>query len=389
MNIAIIAQAIYISPKLQTNLSGHIQLPVITAKELVEAGHKLTLLTSKPPYKEVELPSLLPTSVDVQELPYASRIPMRGRKTLEKKRKLYNEIKNVYVLRKKLLRGNYDIVHMFGSMRQGLILGFLKYSRLRARCIFTPLKYENIGNGLLRLVYKKLLTKIDHTVASCEYDASNWEREKLGLVTVARPGITKDNLMESIESNKRRKTILYWRCATEEQGVDIFIEAVSILAPKYTDYDFVFAVRNEGPIEEIKEWANKYQNVIVHVFPYLNGVSLEGLFRESICAVMPFRTLSIHPQLALIETMSAGLLLITSDLEENRELIENKKTGLLVGKNNAEEVQHAIEYVIENPKKAVEIGLRGQKEARIKWNWDTHRRILCDVYQKCLAKDSQ
>ncbi len=384
MNIAIIAQAIYISPELQTNMSGHIQLPVMTAKELLEAGHSITLLTSKPPYKEVELPSLLPTSVDVQELPYASRIPLGGRKMLEQRRKLFKEIKNICALRKKLLRGNYDIVHMFGNMRQGLILGLLKYSGLRARCIFTPLRYENIGNGLRRLVYERLLTKIDYMVASCKYDASNWQNAKLGSVTVARPGITKDNLMESVESNKEKKTILYWRCATEEQGVDVFIEAVSILAPKYMDYYFVFALRNEGPIEEIKEWANKYPNVIVHVLPYRNGVSLEGLFRESICAVMPFRTLSIHPQLSLIETMYAGVLLITSDLEENLELIENKITGLLVSKNNAEELRHAIEYVIENPKRAVEIGLRGKNETRIKWNWDNHRRILCDVYQKCL-----
>ena len=152
---------------------------------------------------------------------------------------------------------------------------------------------------------------------------------------------------------------------------------------------FVFAVRNEGPIEEIKEWSNKYTNVIVHVFPYRNGVSLEGLFRESICAIMPFRTLSLHPQLSLIETMYAGVLLITSDLEANLELIENKKTGLLISKNNAEELQQAIRYVIENPKRAIEIGLRGKKEARIKWSWDTHQEILRDVYQKMVDIDSQ
>ncbi|MBP6034013.1 MAG: glycosyltransferase, partial [Candidatus Moranbacteria bacterium] len=52
---------------------------------------------------------------------------------------------------------------------------------------------------------------------------------------------------------------------------------------------------------------------------------------------------------ALMEAMAIGLPIITTDISENRTLIENKKTGLLVPVKNSSTITQAIKQIKENP----------------------------------------
>ena len=51
----------------------------------------------------------------------------------------------------------------------------------------------------------------------------------------------------------------------------------------------------------------------------------------------------------LLEAGLAGLAVIATDVGGNPEIIENKKTGLLVSPANADEIADAIKFLIENP----------------------------------------
>lgn len=63
---------------------------------------------------------------------------------------------------------------------------------------------------------------------------------------------------------------------------------------------------------------------------------------------------------ALMEAMATRLPVITTDIEENRELVENNKTGLLVPIKNSYALAEAIEKLIRNPSLCAKIAQSGQ-----------------------------
>lgn len=59
---------------------------------------------------------------------------------------------------------------------------------------------------------------------------------------------------------------------------------------------------------------------------------------------------------AILEAMASGLPVVTTDIPENRELIENGKTGILVPAKNSVELERALQKLINNPELGAKIG---------------------------------
>ena len=64
---------------------------------------------------------------------------------------------------------------------------------------------------------------------------------------------------------------------------------------------------------------------------------------------------------ALMEAMAAGLPVITTDIEENRELVKNHETGVLVPVKNSDAIADAIEKLLTNEALRSQIGQAAKK----------------------------
>lgn len=67
---------------------------------------------------------------------------------------------------------------------------------------------------------------------------------------------------------------------------------------------------------------------------------------------------------ALIEYMIAGKAVVATDVGGNKELVDHRSTGLLVTKENVDELKEAIKEMIVDPVKRKEFGFAGQKKVR-------------------------
>lgn len=67
---------------------------------------------------------------------------------------------------------------------------------------------------------------------------------------------------------------------------------------------------------------------------------------------------------AIMEAMAAGLPIITTDIPENRDVIENKKTGLLLPVGNTDSLAKNIISLISDHKLRVSLGQLAQEKAR-------------------------
>ncbi len=70
----------------------------------------------------------------------------------------------------------------------------------------------------------------------------------------------------------------------------------------------------------------------------------------------------------LVEAAAVGRAVITTDVPGCRDAIVPGVTGLLVASRNVQQLEYAIEYLIDNPDQRVEMGKKGRVNAERKFS---------------------
>ena len=68
---------------------------------------------------------------------------------------------------------------------------------------------------------------------------------------------------------------------------------------------------------------SKVGNLEIYEFPYKKPITLEKIISESLLVIFPFRKLSVNPQLAILETLDAGVPCLASNIESVGEYVES------------------------------------------------------------------
>lgn len=82
----------------------------------------------------------------------------------------------------------------------------------------------------------------------------------------------------------------------------------------------------------------------------------------------------------LFEFMGSGLAVICTDFKLWKEIIEKYKCGICVNPYDINEITEAIQYLTDNPEKAIEMGENGQIAVEKEYNWNTQEIKLIDIY---------
>jgi len=85
------------------------------------------------------------------------------------------------------------------------------------------------------------------------------------------------------------------------------------------------------------------------------------------------------------EYMAAGIPVICSDFPVWRDLMENTGAGSCVDPEDREAAANAIQYLLDHPEKAVEMGCRGRAAVEKEYNWETQAEQLKGLYQRLIG----
>lgn len=88
---------------------------------------------------------------------------------------------------------------------------------------------------------------------------------------------------------------------------------------------------------------------------------------------------------AIIEPMAAGVPVITTPVGVAPEIIENKKTGMLIPPKNPKAIADSIIYLLRNRQTAKQMGLAGKEIVNSKFNIDTIISMLEQLYLGALC----
>ena len=369
----------------ERNVSGHIQVPLYGMKLLKDEGHEVHLITNEFDDNRT-LPTCLPKDVQVHLVIDArKRQGVLERTTGEgsgiNPTKLYRQVAQI---KRICHEEQFDLLHLYGFNRTAHLAGGLRMMGLRIPVVVTM--FGTFFPERFSSITKRLWRRVDAVVTATEYTVHKLEREHI-QVTRIKHGVMRDIVAEygdkPLEPPMR---VLFWRDLTVENGADVTLAAYDKLAEKYPDIHFELAVRKHwNEIPDASDITRKHSNVVIRRFPYENGISLPQLLLESICVVMPIRDISINPQLVIVETLAAGIPIITTDHRSNPEIVQDGVTGFLVPLDDVEATTAAIDGMLADRQGTLEMGRRAKEDIAKRWNWDCYVSEIECVYKRVIG----
>ena len=85
---------------------------------------------------------------------------------------------------------------------------------------------------------------------------------------------------------------------------------------------------------------------------------------------------------ALMEAMAAGCAVVATDVAGCRDLVTNQATGLLVPPGDAPAMAHAINSLLNDPKRADQLARQAQAHVAEHYSLEQHVQVHQQLYQK-------
>jgi len=367
------------------NVSGHVQMPLHAMRLLADAGHEVHLITNPPTDDRPDLPDMLPSNITVHYVKDGRKRTkvvdgVGGKSTGISIMSFVKQIRQIKTIIKDR---DIELLHSYGYGGTATLTAMLGFAGVRIPKIVTLYGLRDV-NSAKDSVFRNMWNRLT-LVSPTSYVAELCTQSNLDVTTV-RHGSIRDFVNELGENPiTPMPRVLFWRDPTLENGADICVEAFNTLAPQYPDVSFEMAIRPHwNEIDGIEELEAAHANVHVHKFPYKDGVNLADLVTGSCIIALPFREHSIHPQLAIAESLSAGVPVVTSDLCSAPELVQDGVTGRVVPVGDVQATTEAIDQLLSEPELAKTMGTNASASMKKKWGWQHYVEEICTVYEKAL-----
>ncbi|WP_419956127.1 glycosyltransferase family 4 protein [Neobacillus niacini] len=236
---------------------------------------------------------------------------------------------------------------------------------------------NGIYTEMQRFIHEKelqLMTESDQVIV-----CSNYMREDLlanfhlsdKKITIIPNGIEPCN--SKVDSNKiypfikNKRYIFSVGRIVKEKGFETLIEAAQ--AAKEQGQEIYFVIAGKGPMLERyrKMVTEKQLDHYVAFIGYVTDEERNALLMNSEIAVFP----SLYEPFGIValEAMILGKPTIVSETGGLKGIVMDRQTGLLMVPGDAESLLKNIEFLLQNPQIAEEIGLKGMKIVKSLYGW--------------------
>lgn len=258
--------------------------------------------------------------------------------------------------------------------------------------------HEDIPKQLLSKPYLNVQIRRLLSVAFKSFE--RWTLINYHLIIAATPAITKkynswhpfvvsvNNYpilqelvsINSLEYKQRPKLITYVGGISVIRGIYEIVKAMELVSSS-TKLSLVGTFSSLQLAEKIRT-INGWSSIINR--GYLDRASIKDVFSKARAGLVIFHPVPNHLDAQpnkLFEYMSAGIPVIASDFPLWRKIVEGSKCGLCVDPLDPKAIAKAIDWIIEHPKEAEEMGANGQKAVREHYNWDKEALKLLGAYK--------
>jgi glycosyltransferase involved in cell wall biosynthesis len=284
---------------------------------------------------------------------------------------VFLSFKNFFALFKLLLKYKPDLVYFpisqnIAFLREGIFIIIIKIfskSKIIAHLHGSYFKhYYNKSNFIFKKFVDYTLPKVDSAIVysnSLKHVISKWVNniKYVPIGTTFKPDMNK--------RNNRRVRIGYIGSLTQSKGIEDLVNAANIVLKKYENIEFKIAGSWRKQEEEIKNrilyFINKNKiNNNIELLGFISDDEKESFFLG--IDIFAFPSWDEGQPLVILEAMAAGCPVIaTEDVGAIPDTVIDGETGILVEKQNPEEIAKAIVYLIKNPGTRAKMGRAARK----------------------------
>ena len=109
----------------------------------------------------------------------------------------------------------------------------------------------------------------------------------------------------------------------------------------------------------------RHESDQIRFLPWVSGNDLDELLSNTAVFVLPSEIEGLS--LALLDAMAAGVCVLTSDIPENIEVVEN--VGFTFRSGDQEDLERKLDLLIQHPELRRESGIRGRDRIRSQYLW--------------------
>ena len=210
-------------------------------------------------------------------------------------------------------------------------------------------------------------------------------------------GIDIPKLNKSSHKDRRSSLgrLLYFGYLHPDKGVETLIKAVQQLEEgtyHLTIAGEAYKVNDEGALQNeryrqdlIKQANSSTHRNMIQFLDFVSDEEVSVLFQQSDMLILPYRKSSVlSASGVLVQGMSYGLPIITTDVRAITEYVQHGSTAWLVPPDSPNELAVAIQRLWENPDIMDRIGLAAYNKCIQRFNWTKVASQAVDVYLQLL-----
>ena len=271
-----------------------------------------------------------------------------------------------------LRKGQKNIVVMESMSEKIFLTSILKLFKVKVIWLEHGPIYITKRSQIIKKAYKHFSTFSDAIIAVSEDTKKDLitggiMRKKIHRIYI---GIDPMTVKKNNTKKMNKLTIVFLGTIGKEKGILRFINTASILSKYSSNLDFV--VIGDGPLlKESKRIVRKKK--MSRVFKFLGHVDKSTNYLTSSDILLLPTSHQEGLSLAILESLAAGLIVVTKDIGGNRELVINNKSGILYKTFNQDEIAKKIKNIIDD--KELQKRLRKGAKLHVKKNFNIHKNI--------------
>ena len=342
------------------------------AKSLVEAGYDVTLIAQHDKEEIVDGIRILPL--------------------LKPKNRLERMTKIVWLVYQKALDLDADIYHFHDPelIPVGLLLKF--HGKRVIYDVHEDVPRQNLSKPYIPVAFRKPISlmigaleafsarRFDGVVTATPFINRRFLELGANAVNVNNYPLVSELYAAENQWKNKEKAVCYVGGIARIRGAFEMVDAIG-----KTKYKLLLAGNIETDIEEDLKQTPGWRQVEALGFVDREGV--RATMARSTAGLVLFHPEPNHIDAQpnkMFEYMSAGIPVIASNFPLWREIIEGAECGMCVDPLNPEEIAGAIQFIVDHPAEAEQMGKNGRRAVEEKYNWQIEERKLLDLYQELI-----
>ncbi|EKN66265.1 glycosyl transferase/glycoside hydrolase-like protein [Neobacillus bataviensis LMG 21833] len=246
---------------------------------------------------------------------------------------------------------------------------------------------------------KQLILESDQLIVCSEYmkeglvSIFNAKNEKISVIPNGiEPLNAERNVGDIFPELKRKKYIFSIGRIVQEKGFETIIEAAA--CAKEMNVNCLFVIAGKGPLLEAYQKqiiARKLDQYVIFI-GYITDEQRNALIEGSAMAVIP----SLYEPFGIValETMILGKPTIVANTGGMKGIVKHLQTGMLMVPGDAKSLLKQIEFLLNDPVKAEEIGEKGRQIVKSLYGWkriasETSRRMEDTIVSNRINENEQ